>query len=76
MTGVVGLFFQYGATEIDYLKSRDGILGNAIDRIGYIERVVDADLFSSIIHHIVGQQISTAAQRTVWEKFVYNVSTL
>jgi DNA-3-methyladenine glycosylase II len=66
--GAVVLFFEYGTPEIDYLKRRDKILGNAIDRIGYIERPIDADLFSAIVHHIIGQQISTAAQKTVWER--------
>jgi DNA-3-methyladenine glycosylase II len=62
------LFFQYGKTEIDYLKARDKILGDAIDRIGHIKRAVDADLFSSVAHHIIGQQISSAAQKTIWER--------
>jgi DNA-3-methyladenine glycosylase II len=66
--GTVILFFRYGEIEIDYLKSRDKILGNAIDRIGRIKRTVDTDLFSSIIHHIIGQQISTAAQTTIWKR--------
>jgi DNA-3-methyladenine glycosylase II len=66
--GAAVLFFRYGTIEIDYLKSKDKILGNAIDNIGYIERTVDTDLFSSIIHHIIGQQISTAAQSTIWER--------
>ncbi|WP_010254800.1 DNA-3-methyladenine glycosylase family protein [Treponema primitia] len=62
------MFFKYGKKEIDYLKSRDKILGDAIDKIGHIKRTVDTDLFSSIIHHIIGQQISTAAQKTIWER--------
>ncbi|AEF84517.1 methylated-DNA--[protein]-cysteine S-methyltransferase [Treponema primitia ZAS-2] len=62
------MFFQYGKAEIEYLKNRDKILGNAIEKIGHIERAVDTDLFSSIIHHIIGQQISTSAQRTIWER--------
>jgi DNA-3-methyladenine glycosylase II len=62
------LIFHYGTREIDYLKSRDNILGDAIDKIGHIERTVDTDLFSSVIHHIIGQQISSAAQRTIWER--------
>jgi DNA-3-methyladenine glycosylase II len=66
--GAAVLFFQYGKREIDYLKSRDKILGNAIDKIGHIERTIDTDLFSSIVHHIIGQQISTAAQKTIWER--------
>jgi DNA-3-methyladenine glycosylase II len=66
--GAAILFFQYGEAEIDYLKNRDKILGNAIDRIGRIKRAIDTDLFSSIIHHIIGQQISSAAQKTIWKR--------
>jgi DNA-3-methyladenine glycosylase II len=66
--GTAMLFFQYGKMEIDYLKSRDKILGDAIDRIGHIKRTIDTGVFSSIIHHIIGQQISTAAQKTIWER--------
>jgi DNA-3-methyladenine glycosylase II len=62
------LFFRYGKKEIAYLKTSDAILGDAIDKIGHIERAIDTDLFSSVIHHIIGQQISTAAQKTIWER--------
>ena len=60
--------FRYGETEIQYLKQRDPKLGAIIDQIGPIERTVDDDLFSSIVHHIVGQQISTKAQQTIWRR--------
>jgi DNA-3-methyladenine glycosylase II len=62
------LNFEYGQEEIDYLKKKDKILGEAIDQIGHILREVDVDLFSSVIHHIIGQQISTKAQGTVWNR--------
>jgi DNA-3-methyladenine glycosylase II len=62
------LFFQYGQTEIDYLKSKDKILGAAIDKIGYIKRPINTDLFSSIIFFIIGQQISSTAHKTIWER--------
>lgn len=62
------MFFQYGEVEITYLKSRDQKLAAAIDQIGHIDRAVDDDLFSSVIHHIIGQQISTAAQATLWKR--------
>lgn len=39
-----------------------------IDRIGHIDRAVDTDLFSSVIHHIIGRQISTKAQATIWQR--------
>ena len=39
-----------------------------MDRIGHIDRAVDPDLFSSVVHHIIGQQISTKAQATIWQR--------
>lgn len=62
------MFFQYGERETAYLKAKDKRLGDAIDRIGHIDRAVDSDLFSSVVHHIIGQQISTAAQATLWKR--------
>lgn len=62
------MYFEYGDKEIELLKKRDKKLGEAIDRIGHIYRPVDTDLFSSVIHHIIGQQISTRAQETVWRR--------
>ena len=37
--------FQYGDTEIEYLKKKDKRLGQAIERIGKIERQVIQDLY-------------------------------
>ena len=61
--------FVYGEKELSYLRARDAKLSAAIDRIGHVSREVDTNLFSSVIHHIIGQQVSTAAQRTVWRRF-------
>ncbi len=36
-------YFGYGQTEVDYLTSRDPILGAAIEHIGPIERAVMPD---------------------------------
>ena len=68
--------FPYGETEIAYLRARDLKLGAAMDRIGPIHREVDPDLFSSVIHHIIGQQVSMAAQRTVWQRLQAAAGTL
>ena len=61
-------WFEYGETELAYLRSRDARLAEAMDAIGHVEREVDPDLFSSVMHHIIGQQISTKAQATIWER--------
>ena len=60
--------FKYGQTEIDYLKKRDKILGKAIDEIGMIKREVIPDLFTALISNIIGQQISSKAASTIWNK--------
>ena len=60
------MYFSYGEAELNYLRKKDKRLCAVIDRIGHIDRTVDTDLFSSVVHHIVGQQISTKAQATVW----------
>lgn len=62
------MYLEYGSKEIEFLKSRDKLLGAAIDRIGHIYREIDSDLFSSVVHHIIGQQISTSAQATIWQR--------
>ena len=43
-------------------------MGAVIDQIGPIQRAVDPDLFSSVVHHIIGQQISTKAQAAIWQR--------
>ena len=60
------MYFQYGDKEIEYLRSKDKKLAEVIDKVGHIDRTVDTDLFSSVVHHIIGQQISTKAQQTIW----------
>ena len=60
------MYFEYGEAELSYLRKKDKRLGEVIDRVGRVYRTVDTDLFSSVVHHIVGQQISTNAQATVW----------
>lgn len=61
-------YFQYGEKEIEHLKSVDKRLATVIEQIGMIKRMVIPDLFTALVHSIVGQQISTKAQQTVWER--------
>ncbi len=62
------MHFKYDQEAVAYLKKKDAALSTAIDAIGHINRPLDQDLFSSVVHHIIGQQISTAAQATVWAR--------
>lgn len=62
------MYFTYGETEINYLKRKDKKLALAIEQIGHIERRLDDNLFAAVVRHIVGQQISSKAQATVWAR--------
>lgn len=61
-------FFEYGDAEVDYLKSRCEKMAWAIDQIGHIDRPVIPDLYAALVNSIVGQQISTAAHKTIWRR--------
>ncbi len=64
------MYFKYGENEIEYLKSKDKKLAEIIDKVGPIKRRTEPDLFTSVVHQIVGQQISTKAQVTIWNRFL------
>lgn len=70
------MYFQYDEKATEYLKQKDKRLGEVIDKVGKIEREVDTDLFSSVVHHIVGQQISTKAQATIWQRMQDNLGVV
>jgi len=61
-------YFVYGEMEMSYLRERDLALGRVIDLVGPIERIVNPDLFESLINSIVSQQISSRAASTVKER--------
>ncbi|MGI5989590.1 MAG: DNA-3-methyladenine glycosylase family protein [Lachnospiraceae bacterium] len=63
-------YFTYGDEAVRYLKSRDRKLAAVMDQIGHINRPADTDVFSSVVHQIIGQQISTKAQSTIWNRML------
>ena len=63
-------YFEYGDSEISYLKSKDPALGKAIDEIGHVYKEVIPDIFMALVNSIIGQQISTKAQDTIWLRFL------
>lgn len=64
----MAVHFQYGEKEVEYLKRVDKRLAVVIERIGMVKRSVIPDLFTALVHSIVGQQISTKAHQTVWKR--------
>lgn len=69
-------YFQYGEKEIAYLKGKDKRLADMIDKIGLVKRRVIPDLFPALVHSIIGQQISTKAHETVWQKLVSSLENI
>ena len=70
------MYFQYGQEETEYLSGKDEKLGAVIAQVGRVNREVDTDLFSAVVHHIVGQQISTKAQETIWQRMQQTLGTV
>ncbi|MEO3945616.1 DNA-3-methyladenine glycosylase 2 family protein [Gorillibacterium sp. CAU 1737] len=60
--------FEYSSEEMNHLMKADPVLGEAMARIGKIERVVMPDLFAALLYAIVGQRISVKAAHTIWER--------
>ncbi len=63
-------FFKYTEVEKNYLASKDKRLAEVIEKVGHINREVNPDLFGSLIHSIIGQQISTKAHTTIWLRMI------
>lgn len=61
-------YFEYGETEIAHLKTRDKRLAAVIEAVGPVRREVLPDLFEALINAVVGQQIATKAQQTIWAR--------
>jgi len=63
-------YYKYGIKETEYLKKKDKKLGEAIERIGLIDREITPDLFPAIIDSIISQQISSKAAETVLKRLI------
>lgn len=67
---------EYGEEATAWLRARDPALGAVIDALGHIRWEVEDDLFAALIHHIVGQQISTKAQAAIWARLLRALGAL
>lgn len=70
------LFVKYGEKETEYLKSKDKVLGAAIDKIGHIYRPANSDMFSSVVDSIIGQQISSSAHKTIIKRMTDSLGSI
>lgn len=61
-------YFEYGEEEIAHLKVKDKVLAKVIEEVGHVRREIIPDIFMALVNSIIGQQISTKAQITVWER--------
>lgn len=69
-------FFYYTDIETEYLKKKDKRLGAVIDQLGHLKREVFDDLFEALVYSIVGQQVSTKAQVTIWNRIRAHYGTV
>lgn len=69
-------FFSYGKKELDYLKSKNVRLKEVIDCVGMIKRPVVSNLFTALVFSIVGQQISSKAQESIWNRMCEGIGKI
>ena len=60
--------FNYDEEMINYISSKDKKMKYIISKIGFIKRECDDNIFASVLHHIIGQQISSSVQKTIWNR--------
>ena len=61
-------YFQYTQSAAKHLIKKDAALGRVIEEVGPIRREVMPNLFEALVNSIVGQQISSAALKTVYAR--------
>ena len=55
---------------LTYLRERDPILAQVIERTGAFSLEPEKDLFKSLVRAIIGQQISTSAARSIYQRLL------
>ncbi|MDR1032246.1 MAG: hypothetical protein LBL30_03960 [Holosporales bacterium] len=69
-------YFEYSQEEVGHLIRSDPVLGRFIIQVGFIERAVEPDLFCGLVTSIVGQQISSKAANTVFNRLLHAVESI
>lgn len=63
-------YLKYGEREVRHLPTVCPELGRVIDRLGFLERPVEPDLFTALASSIVSQQITGKVAQTIWGRLV------
>ena len=69
-------FVHIGQAEVEHLTKKDKKLGEAIARIGPLERARTSDLFEAMVGNIIAQQISGKAAQTILGRLAERVGEL
>lgn len=68
--------FNYSDKQKEHLSNNDPLLKEVINKVGHIYREVEPNIFTSLVRSIIGQQISTAAQRTIYNRLLELVNDI
>ena len=63
-------YLKYGEREVRHLSTVCPELGTVIDRLGFLERPVEPDLFTALTSSIVAQQITGKVAEAIWGRLV------
>lgn len=62
------MLFEYSDEELNFLKQKDKRLKALIEQTGKISQECEDDLLIALLGHIVSQQITNQASKTIWTK--------
>jgi DNA-3-methyladenine glycosylase II len=63
-------YLKYGEREVRHLSTVCPELGKVIDRLGFLQRPIEPDLFTALASSIVSQQITGKVAQTIWGRLV------
>ncbi|OJV18875.1 MAG: hypothetical protein BGO30_03655 [Bacteroidetes bacterium 41-46] len=63
-------YLNYGEREVRHLSTVCPELGIVIDKLGFLDRPVEPDLFTALTSSIVSQQITGKVAETIWGRLV------
>ena len=63
-------YLKYGEQEVRHLSTVCPELGKVIDRLGFLQRPIEPDLFTALASSIVSQQITGKVAQTIWGRLV------
>lgn len=69
------IHFAYDEEDVALLAGRDPLLARVMEAVGPVRREILPDLFTALVHSVVGQQISSKVHAVLWKRVLERFGT-